>query len=267
MKLSIITITLNNREGFLRTVESIVGQTFRNFEFIVVDGGSSDGSVEIIKHYADYISWWCSEPDNGIYDAMNKGIANSHGEYLLFLNSADTFYDRNVLSEVVPYLQGKDFYVGDEIRGDWRLSVRVNTPQQICKTILSGFIPHQATFINRRIFDLYGPYRCDKKYVSDWWMFFNALIVGDATIEKLPMTTTVFDMCGISSLYPEKMHAEMCELVSELPQMLFLTDFYKANFEIMEALRGTPAVFFLFRIFFFIYRKCIRKCQKLPAAQ
>ena len=80
MKLSIITVNYNNREGLQRTIDSVVSQTFRDFEWIVIDGGSTDGSKELIKQYADHFSYWVSEPDKGIYNAMNKGILKATGE-------------------------------------------------------------------------------------------------------------------------------------------------------------------------------------------
>ena len=90
MRLSIITINYNNREGLRKTIESVVNQTYRNFEYIIIDGGSTDGSVEVVKEYADRISYWVSEPDNGIYNAMNKGVLAANGKYIQFLNSGDT---------------------------------------------------------------------------------------------------------------------------------------------------------------------------------
>ena len=85
MKLSIITVNLNNREGLQKTIDSVVNQTFRDFEWIVIDGGSTDGSKELIEQYADHFAYWVSEPDKGIYNAMNKGIKVAKGEYLQFL--------------------------------------------------------------------------------------------------------------------------------------------------------------------------------------
>ena len=88
MKLSIITINYNNCDGLRKTIESVIAQTTRDFEYIVIDGGSTDGSVDVIKEYADYIDYWVSEPDKGIYNAMNKGTRAAHGDFLLFLNSS-----------------------------------------------------------------------------------------------------------------------------------------------------------------------------------
>ena len=100
MYYSVITINYNNCNGLRHTIESVVNQTFRNFEYIVVDGGSTDGSVEVIKEYETNINYWISEHDGGIYNAMNKGIAQAHGEYCIFMNSGDLFYYDAVLFSV-----------------------------------------------------------------------------------------------------------------------------------------------------------------------
>ena len=103
MKLSIITINFNNKDGLKRTIESVISQKFQEFEWIIIDGGSSDGSKLLIEEVArnnkKLVSYWCSEPDGGIYPAMNKGIDKAKGEYILFLNSGDTLHNKNVLQE------------------------------------------------------------------------------------------------------------------------------------------------------------------------
>ena len=83
MKLSVITINYNNRDGLKKTIESVVNQTYKDFEYIIIDGGSTDGSVEVLKEYSDKIDYWVSEPDKGIYNAMNKGIDIAKGEYVM----------------------------------------------------------------------------------------------------------------------------------------------------------------------------------------
>ena len=100
MKLSIITINLNNDTGLNKTIESVINQTLKNFEFIIIDGGSTDRSVELIKEYAGQINYYVSEPDKGIYNAMNKGIRQAQGEYCFFLNSGDYFVNESVLEKV-----------------------------------------------------------------------------------------------------------------------------------------------------------------------
>ena len=110
-KLSIITINRNNAAGLRKTIESVVSQTYTDFEYIIIDGASTDGSVEVIKEYAEATLpcgeglgerlYWVSEPDKGIYNAMNKGILKAQGEYLLFLNSGDWLVDKDVIKSFI----------------------------------------------------------------------------------------------------------------------------------------------------------------------
>ena len=98
--LTIITVNLNNREGLQRTIDSVVEQTFTDYEWIVIDGGSTDGSRELIEQYADHFTYLVSEPDKGIYNAMNKGIAHAKSDWLQFLNSGDWLTEKDVLNNV-----------------------------------------------------------------------------------------------------------------------------------------------------------------------
>ena len=113
MKLSIITVNLNNRIGLERTINSVVSQTFKDFEWIVIDGGSTDGSKELITQYANHFAYWVSEPDKGIYNAMNKGIKVAKGEYLLFLNSGDWIIDERVAQDFIETSISADIISGD----------------------------------------------------------------------------------------------------------------------------------------------------------
>ena len=117
MKYSIITVNLNNARGLEDTIQSVVNQTCRDYEFLIIDGGSSDNSTSIIEHYKNQIDYWISEPDNGIFNAMNKGIIASKGDYLIFMNSGDCFYNEKVLEESLQYL-GPDFVIGQIKRKD-----------------------------------------------------------------------------------------------------------------------------------------------------
>ena len=98
MKLSIITVNLNNRDGLKKTIDSVISQTFKDFEWIVIDGGSTDGSRELIEQYVNHFAYWVSEPDKGVYNAMNKGVKKAKGEYLQFLNSGDWLRDENTVN-------------------------------------------------------------------------------------------------------------------------------------------------------------------------
>ena len=107
----IITINYNNVDGLRKTINSVISQTFRDFEWIVIDGGSTDGSKDLINQYVEYFSYSISEPDSGVYNAMNKGIKVAHGEYFIFLNSGDYFYDKNVLEKADLILKDPDKYI------------------------------------------------------------------------------------------------------------------------------------------------------------
>src|ERR1035437_595442 len=99
-KLSIITVNLSNATGLRKTIESVISQTFTDYEYLIIDGGSTDGSLDIIKEFADRMSYWVSEPDGGIYNAMNKGIAWATGDWIIFMNSGDVFRNIEVLENV-----------------------------------------------------------------------------------------------------------------------------------------------------------------------
>ena len=123
--LTIITVNLNNYIGLSKTVESVIGQTFKDFEFIVIDGGSNDGSIEVIKKFARNINYWISESDKGIYNAMNKGIQKAQGQYSLFLNSGDSLYNSGVLQAVSQYLTGEfDLICGSSCHGEMKLNTQ-----------------------------------------------------------------------------------------------------------------------------------------------
>jgi glycosyltransferase involved in cell wall biosynthesis len=101
ISLSIITVNLNNKKGLNRTIESVIIQSFLNIQYIVIDGGSVDGSLQIIKEHTSHIFYWISEKDTGVYNAMNKGIAAATGDYLLFLNSGDVLSNEHTISEML----------------------------------------------------------------------------------------------------------------------------------------------------------------------
>ena len=117
MKLSIITINFNNCEGLQKTIESVVSQSFKDFEWIVIDGGSTDGSRELLEQYADHITYWVSELDKGVYNAMNKGIKVAKGEYVNFMNSGDVYASASILEDVFSTSHTADVLYGYMMRG------------------------------------------------------------------------------------------------------------------------------------------------------
>ena len=196
MLLSIITINYNNRDGLRKTIESVVRQTFLDFEYIIIDGGSSDGSVEVIKEYANKINYWVSEKDKGIYNAMNKGALVAHGEYTLFLNSGDAFIDGDVLNKVfendlyADIVCGNLFYYNG---GSW-----VAPEQVTMEYFILGSLPHPSSLIRRSLFDVH---QYDERYkiAGDWEFFMYHLIVGNVTYQHIDVCIALFDTTGISS--------------------------------------------------------------------
>ncbi len=193
-KLSIITINRNNKDGLQKTIESVINQTFKDYEYIVIDGASTDGSVDVIKQYANQITYWVSEPDKGIYNAMNKGILQTKGEYCLFLNSGDYLFDSNVLSSFFEQKPQEDIAFGN-ILGD-----TINYPTNLRFSFMYGLtIQHSASFIKRKLFDRIGLYDESYKIVSDWCFFMLALYKYDSSYKYYPIVISVFDTTGISS--------------------------------------------------------------------
>jgi len=170
MKLSIITINYNNKEGLKKTIDSVIYQTWRDFEWIIVDGGSTDGSKELIEEYASKgcFSWWCSEPDNGVYNAMNKGISHANGEYLNFMNSGDVYYSTRVLENICSKNINADIiYSNAHYYTNKDSVVRAKPKQMSLNFLLHHALCHQSMLIKRSLFQI-ARYDERLKIVSDW---------------------------------------------------------------------------------------------------
>ncbi|MDR3058175.1 MAG: glycosyltransferase [Prevotella sp.] len=201
MKLSIITINYNNSSGLRDTIQSIISQSYADFEYLVIDGNSTDGSKEIIEEYSDKINYWVSEPDSGIYNAMNKGIKKATGDYLLFINSGDTLYDNEVLAKVFINNPDQDLVYGDLYRifPDGKTDIAAMPDHVDINHMFVATLCHPVTFIKRNLFQEYGLYREDLKIVSDWAFFFKLIVFGRVSQLHLPIVITAFKMDGISS--------------------------------------------------------------------
>lgn len=204
-KISIITINLNNKIGLEKTILSVLSQTDKDFEFIIIDGGSNDGSQELINKYTNNISYSVSEKDAGIYDAQNKGIEKASGNFLLFLNSGDVLYDKNTLSEILPLLKNKSFYYGNlivELNGNRTEHI---APDKInLDFMLNSTFWHPCVFIKADLFKKYGFYNTDFKITGDYEFFIRCLLKPQVVCEKINCFITVFDGKGISSSQAHK---------------------------------------------------------------
>ena len=160
-KVSVITVVYNGAETLERTILSVASQTYPSVEHLIVDGGSCDGTLDIITHYSDYISQWISEPDNGLYDAMNKGIQMARGEYLWFINSGDEIAGPDVLAKVFVNQEEADFYYGETVLVDNQGQLigdrRLKPPAQLTwKDLRNGMlVSHQSVIVRRRVCNFY----------------------------------------------------------------------------------------------------------------
>lgn len=224
MKLSIITINLNNHEGLQKTIDSVVCQTFRDFEWIVIDGGSTDGSRELIEQYADRFAYWVSEPDKGIYNAMNKGIKVAKGEYLQFLNSGDCLFNEFTLEKCFSYGFTSDIVYGDlylsgekgleEVRYPDVLSLRFFYQQTLC---------HNSIFIKRSI-QIEEFYDESMKLVSDW-KFLLMQVFKDKTFFHIREFVILYDLSGVSAVNAELVGLERSLVLKEMIPESLVRDF------------------------------------------
>lgn len=242
VNLSIITINKNNSSGLQRTIESVISQTSSDYEFIIIDGASDDKSVDVITQYSAALAYWISEPDCGVYSAMNKGIRVARGEYCLFLNSGDYLADEETLTSFFDLNADEDIIYGN-------LSLNGNIykyPEELSLYNLRwGVLPHQASFIRRELFNQYGFYSEKYKIASDWEFWMKAIIIHNCSYKHIDLLVTVQEPLGLSakldyeegkeillSLFPER-------IISDYDRFQEL-DFYSSIdlFKFLEQNRG-----------------------------
>jgi glycosyltransferase involved in cell wall biosynthesis len=200
-KLSIITICLNEKD-VEQTCQSIIGQNWQNFEWIVIDGGSDLECLEVLEKYKHRMAYFISEKDNGIYDAMNKGIRLATGEYLNFMNAGDCFCDENVLRDVFSVPQDAGVLYGNAAHWDKKrkcYQILVSPPVLTIRYFFVACINHQSSFIRRELFHLYGVYDEQFRIAADWekWLCFKKQGV---MFHPLARLIAVYGIHGISSL-------------------------------------------------------------------
>ena len=238
MKYSIITINLNNANGLKETIDSVVYQTSHDYEFIIIDGGSTDDSISIIKQYKDDIDYWVSEPDKGIFNAMNKGITVSQGDYIIFMNSGDCFKNEKVLEETLPYL-GADFVIGQIESKDNHEIMNYELSDISMMTFYNGAIPHQATFHKRSLFKD-SMYDETLKISSDWKFFFQKIILENASYNLMPVVVCSFDTGGISNTNKEWAAKERKQIFSESLPARVIKDYERYKDKECEMLELIP---------------------------
>jgi len=295
-QLTIITINYNNAPGLQKTLESVVNQTRGDFEYIVIDGASTDDSMDI-NGYAVIrtpsnnnegkafipCSWrsspegieggFLSEPDKGIYHAMNKAIRMARGKYLHFLNSGDWLADSNVVKNMLNEITspsakdantelGPDILVGNviSVRPDGKVLYNRNNKEVSFFTFYRGTLQHTSAYIRKALFDQHGLYDETLKIVADWKWYLIVAGLNKANVQFTDANVTCFYTTGISSTQLELDKSERRKVLEELLPSPVLADYDKYHFDIlqMQRMKKYPL---LYRVFWFIER-CLFKLEK-----
>ena len=202
MKVSIITINYNNAAGLEKTINSVISNDLYNIEYFVIDGNSTDGSVDVIKKYESKINFWISESDSGIYSAMNKGIRQATGQYILFVNSGDVIKEDCDLQSIISQITGEDIvYFDMEIADSLSKTIYIKQypSNPDFKYFAEDTLPHTASFIKKELLVIYGYYSEEKKITSDWAFFMDAVCLVDCTYKHINSCFSTFYIDGISS--------------------------------------------------------------------
>lgn len=248
LKLSIITVNYNDAVGLQQTIESVKSQTFSNFEYIIIDGGSTDGSVDIIKKEERFITKWVSEPDKGIYNAMNKGIRKAEGEYCYFLNSGDWLHDADALEKLFSHHFIEDIiytncYFCKSINGPLIEATFPNEQELTFGFFIRDTLCHQAEFIRRDLFDRHAMYDEAYKIFSDYKFALTAIVHARASYKYIPEFPAVYNHWGISAKNLKLKEEERRNiLLKEFP--FFARDYLlsdKEKYE-LQAIRNYPLI-------------------------
>ena len=259
-KLSIITINRNNAAGLRKTIESVMQQTVSDIEYIVIDGNSNDGSVDVIRQYEKSITYWVSEPDRGIYHAMNKGIRQATGTYCQFLNSGDYLLTPNVTEQMLHDMPPCSILYGNKIR-------EINGRQVVQRsyagrpiTLLDLYrstIFHATAYIKRSLFDRYGLYDESLKIVSDWKFYLIAVGLHNEPVAYRDLDMVWFDTGGISSTQHELDAREREQVLQEVLPAPILADYreFACDGIIIKRLKQSkPAWLFVINLYRALFR-------------
>ena len=259
MILSIITINRNNAAGLEKTMRSVASQSFGDFEYVVIDGASTDKSVEVIRSLETSFGGrlkWISEPDKGIYNAMNKGIGMASGDYLQFLNSGDCLAADDVVERMADALKKNEFpsiLYGNLLKDTpdgkvWRNKGFAGKPITFLGFYI-GSLNHPSSYIKRSLFDKYGRYDESLKIVSDWKWFIQSIILGGEKPAYADIDVTLFDTSGISETNKTLNLVERKQVLNELFPASVLADYdsWFSSINQMRRLKRHPWAYRLVR--------------------
>lgn len=211
---TIVTVSYNCHILIEKTIQSVLQQDCNDREYIVIDGGSTDGTTEIIKKYAHQLSFWCSESDGGIYQGMNKGLLHAQGEWILFLNAGDIFSEKDILTKVLPFTKNKE---NDILYGDI-FTLRNN--ERVLKKALEPcnkqrmFFCHQAVFVRTELMKAH-PFDTRFKMSADFY-FFKICYLTKKKFHHIPVTVSIYDRTGISNIRRIEGLKENIRVIQEL---------------------------------------------------
>ena len=198
MKISVITVNRNNRDGLRKTIESVVSQTVLPFEFVVIDGASTDGSADLLEEFSPHITYGVSEADSGIYNAMNKGVAVAHGEYCIFMNSGDVFHSEDVLRLLCETASGADIFCGNAIILSSPPAKKTPPREVSFRYFYRQTFCHQAVLIRTSLLREM-PYEESLTWVADRKFFLDALVFKGCSYEPVDIDIVDYDVHGFSS--------------------------------------------------------------------
>jgi glycosyltransferase involved in cell wall biosynthesis len=295
LKLTIITINLNNALGLRKTIESVVNQTSHEFEYIIIDGGSTDGSVDIIKsftnippgiytpitytpepmpsrftglHFVSHapcpIVYWLSEPDSGIYSAMNKGILKAIGEYCQFLNSGDCLSAIDSTERMLNNLPECSIVFGNMqqmLNGNPVKWVGEKKTKHTFLDLYKGSMNHSSAYIKKSLFEKYGLYDESLKIVSDWKFYVLTVGLNNENIIHRDISVTLFDLNGISNTNQELEKAERRLVLEQMVPKTILED-YDAQWRNIDKANRINR-YTITRSFFWFIDRVLAKMEKL----
>ena len=205
--ISVITVVKNGGKYLEQTIQSVTNQSYDNIEYIIIDGESTDGTLDLLKKYEHKISYWVSEPDNGIYDAMNKGVKLSSGEYIYFLNSGDTFYNNMVFSDLIKLMDSKLFTF---VYGNINLSAQdgnfsiIKGKKIKLKELIYGMVCHQALLVKKEVFTNIGFFNTKLKVAADYEWTIKLFKSHESHSNYFNITIANMPMGGISDILAVK---------------------------------------------------------------
>ena len=257
MRLSIVTINRNNAAGLEKTMKSVAAQTFKEFEYIVIDGASTDNSVEVIKaHESEFAHLhWVSEPDKGIYNGMNKGLRKATGDYVQILNSGDVLASADVVERMLAALVDKntpDILYGNMVKafadGSFLRDRGFAGVSPTMYGFIHGTLNHDPVYIRRSLFDKFGYYREDLPITADWRWYVEAIPFGGVVPVYVDIDVTIFDMNGISETQIERREKERDEELKRILPKGVYQDYAAYHFPIeqIRRLQRHPLAYKLF---------------------